>query len=232
MTDRLSSSLEAQSRFVADASHQLRTPLTGLRLRLEEARARSSDRSVDEEIDHGIDEVDRLARTVEELLVLSQTGERDARAESLELSAVTESAGHRWRPIAVSDGHELSVHANGAGSASASRADLDRVIDALIENAIAYSPGGSAVELSSSDTRITVRDHGPGLAEGEGEEVFERFYRGKAGSAQSGGTGLGLAIARELARRWHADVTLEAAEGGGTLAVIEFAARNHAEEHS
>ncbi|MGK2878263.1 MAG: ATP-binding protein [Solirubrobacterales bacterium] len=220
MTDRLSSSLEAQSRFVADASHQLRTPLTGLRLRLEEARARSIDPLVNEQLDHGLGEADRLARTVDELLVLSQTGERDARAESLELSAVTESAGMRWRPIAESGGHELIVESDGAEYAEASRADLDRVIDALIENALAYSPEGSTVELASAGRQITVRDHGPGIS--DGEAVFERFYRGKAGVAQSGGTGLGLAIARELARRWGADVKLEEAEGGGTLAVIAF----------
>ena len=109
-----------------------------------------------------------------------------------------------------------------AGRAEASRADLDRVIDALLENAIAYSPEGSTIELESTDRRITIRDHGPGLASGEGEELFERFYRGRAGVAQSGGTGLGLAIARELARRWQAEVTLEAADGGGTTAAIEF----------
>lgn len=222
MTDRLSSSLEAQSRFVADASHQLRTPLTGLRLRLEEARARSNDPGVDEQIDHGIDEVDRLARTVEELLVLSQTGERDARAEAFALSELIESAGRRWAPIAESSGHEFSAVADGDGRVDASRADLERVIDALIENAIAYSPDGTLIELRSAGRRITVRDHGPGISEEEGEEVFERFYRGKEGVAQSGGTGLGLAIARELARRWHADVTLENADGGGTLAVVEF----------
>lgn len=232
MTDRLSSSLEAQSRFVADASHQLRTPLTGLRLRLEEARARSNDPEVNVQIDHGVEEVDRLARTVEELLVLSQTGERDARSESLELSAVTAAAGERWKPIAESGGHELKVSLSGDARAEASRADLDRVVDALLENAIAYSPAGSGIELESAGRRITVRDHGPGLADGEGEEVFERFFRGRAGVAQSGGTGLGLAIARELARRWHAEVTLEPADGGGTVAVIEFGAAPRIEDPS
>jgi signal transduction histidine kinase len=230
MTDRLSSSLEAQSRFVADASHQLRTPLTGLRLRMEEAGARSTDPAVDEQIDHGIEEVDRLARTVEELLVLSQTGERDARAEPLALSELIAAADRRWAPIAESSGKAFAASTDGDAHVQASRADLERVIDALIENAIAYSPDGTAVELQSRGRRITVRDHGPGLAAGEGEEVFERFYRGRAGVAHSGGTGLGLAIARELARRWHADVRLEAAAGGGTLAVVEFGPAQAREE--
>ena len=87
MTDRLSRSLRAQSRFVADASHQLRTPLTGLRLRLEEALAETDDPASRDDLEKGIQEVDRLARTVEELLVLSQTGERDCAQRSPSTSA-------------------------------------------------------------------------------------------------------------------------------------------------
>lgn len=224
MTDRLAGSLKAQSRFVADASHQMRTPLTGLRLRLEEARARSIDQTVDEQIDYGIAEVDRLSRTVDELLVLSQTGERDAHAESLVVSELVTSAGARWQPIAESAEHSLDVSAGGDLSVHASRSDLDRVIDALLENAINYSPSGSTIELGCDDERITVRDHGPGLAGQDVEQLFDRFSRGVSGAAVSSGTGLGLAIARELARRWHAEVTLADAPGGGALATIEFSA--------
>jgi signal transduction histidine kinase len=222
MTDRLAGSLEAQSRFVADASHQLRTPLTGLRLRLEEARAQSDDPAVTAEIDHGIGEVDRLAKTVEELLVLSQTGERDARADTIELAALTAAAGARWEPIAKAAGNELSVSVSGDLRVQASRGDLDRVLDALLENALAYSPREAAVELTLDGGRISVRDHGEGLTAGESEKVFERFYRGAAGVSRSGGTGLGLAIARELARRWHAEVTLENAPDGGAIATVDF----------
>lgn len=224
MTDRLAGSLEAQSRFVADASHQLRTPLTGLRLRLEEARARSEDPAVETEIDRGIDEVDRLAKTVEELLVLSQTGERDARASVLDLAQIARDAESRWAPIAESAGRALALSISGSAQAEASRGDIDRVLDALIENAIAYSPEGASVELDVIDRRITVRDHGAGIGPDERELVFERFYRGSAGVARTGGTGLGLAIARELARRWGADVTLDDADGGGAVATVDFTA--------
>jgi signal transduction histidine kinase len=224
MTDRLSGSLSAQSRFVADASHQLRTPLTGLRLRLEEATALSDDPAVDEQLGHGIRETDRLARTVEELLLLSQTGERDARTESIDLAALVREAGERWNPLAASSDHVLNVDAAAASEleVEASRGDLGRVLDALLENAIVYSPAGSPVELVLDADRISVRDHGPGIGDEDGEELFTRFYRGSAGTGQTGGTGLGLAIARELARRWGADVTLENAPGGGALATITF----------
>lgn len=229
MTDRLSHSLRSQSRFVADASHQLRTPLTGLRLRLEEARARADDAAVAAELDHGVHEVDRLARTVEELLVLSQTGERDARSEMLELGEVASRAVERWRPYAASSGHDLEAKIESAGGVTASRADLDRLIDALVENALNYSPAGTSVLIGADGKSITVRDHGPGLGDDEGEVLFERFHRGRAGATHAESTGLGLAIARELAYRWGADVDLQNADGGGAIARVEFGTTNHEE---
>ncbi len=222
MTDRLGHSLRSQSRFVADASHQLRTPLTGLRLRLEEARARTKDDSVAAELDYGLHEVDRLARTVDELLLLSQTGERDARAETIDLGDVAERATVRWRPYAEADGHEITVDVGAPARVVASRADLDRLIDALVENALKYSPPGTEVSLYADGRAITVRDQGSGLAEGEGEELFERFHRGCSGASHSESTGLGLAIARELARRWGAEVTLSNADGDGAQARVVF----------
>ncbi|MBI5309636.1 MAG: HAMP domain-containing protein [Actinobacteria bacterium] len=232
MTDRLSKSLRAQSRFVADASHQLRTPLTGLRLRLEEALAEAEDPAVRADIEKGIDEVDRLARTVEELLVLSQTGERDSRSESVDLGELVRRAGERWLPIAADAGHDLNVVVNGASSVTASPADLDRVLDALIENAVNYSAPGRGVELVIARGEVTIRDYGPGLDGESPEELFERFHRGRAG-AQRSGTGLGLAIARELAARWGGEVELADAPGDGAVATLSFGARGEpgAERH-
>ena len=105
----------------------------------------------------------------------------------------------------------------------AARADAERALDALIENALAYSPVGSTVEVVSAPGRIEVRDRGPGLADDEREAVFERFHRGRAGQAGPPGSGLGLAIARELARGWSGEVTLEERTGGGTVAVLTLA---------
>lgn len=228
MTGRLAASLRAQSRFVADASHQLRTPLTGLRLRLEDARARTADDALAEQLDRGMHEVDRLARTVDELLVLSQTGERDARAEPLDLGDAAARAAERWRPYAVSAGVELVVESKGDAVVRASRGDIDRVIDALVENAVNYSPAGGRVLLAVDGRSIGVRDHGPGPDPSEGDELFDRFHRGAAGAAHGEGTGLGLAIARELAARWGAGVSLTRAEGGGASARVTFAAESSA----
>jgi two-component system sensor histidine kinase MprB len=101
------------------------------------------------------------------------------------------------------------------------RADLERALEALIENAIQYSPPGSEIEVVVERGRIEVRDRGPGLQPGEEETVFERFHRGSAGTG-SKGTGLGLAIARELVGEWGGSVTVENREGGGLRAVLEL----------
>ena len=99
-------------------------------------------------------------------------------------------------------------------------ADADRIVDALVENALRYSPAGSEVEIAALASGVAVRDRGSGLADGEADEVFERFHRGSAGRRGVAGSGLGLAIARELARRWGGDVALRPRAGGGTVAEL------------
>jgi two-component system sensor histidine kinase MprB len=99
--------------------------------------------------------------------------------------------------------------------------DLDRILDVLLENAIAYAPG-TPVEIAADGPVIRVRDHGSGIAADEGEAVFERFHRGAASRGGPPGTGLGLAIARELARRWGGELTLAPAEDGGAVAELRL----------
>jgi signal transduction histidine kinase len=98
------------------------------------------------------------------------------------------------------------------------QADLDRTLDALVENALHY--GNGEVEVRSAPGTLDVLDRGPGFAPGELAAVFERFHRGRAGRSGPSGTGLGLPIARELARRWGGDVTLANRDGGGARARV------------
>jgi signal transduction histidine kinase len=214
MTSRLERLVSSQREFVADASHQLRTPLSGLRLRLEEARASTAEAGAHEEIDAGLRELDRLSAMVSELLVLSQAGEVDAPPERVDLEDAARRAEARW------DGAEGgSVRSNGErADGFAPPADLDRAIDALVENAIHY--GNGEVEVRSRQGAIEVLDRGPGLSDDDLAAVFERFHRGAAGRAGPNGTGLGLPIARELARRWGGDVTLANRDGGGARATL------------
>jgi signal transduction histidine kinase len=226
MTGRLAQALQAQRQFVADASHQLRTPLTGLRLRLEEARAESRDRAAREEIDQGIREVDRLSAMVEELLVLSRAGEATAYAdaEPLDLGREADAAGRRWAAPARDGGIDLEVrHTNGTLPVRCSQAALERALDALVENAIRYSPAGAAVEIVARDGAVEVLDRGPGLQAGEEETVLQRFHRGSAGRRGPSGTGLGLAIAQELAGTWGGELEISnRGDGGGARAVLKW----------
>ena len=110
------------------------------------------------------------------------------------------------------------------------RTDLDRIVDVLVENALAYAPAGSRVVIRSNGTRIEVLDEGQGVGPDEQELVFERFHRGRAGRAGPAGTGLGLAIARGLAQTWDATVTIADRDDGrpGARAAIRFP--DHQEE--
>ncbi len=224
MADRVQRMLGAQRDFVADASHQLRTPLTALRLRLEEARAAGPGEQLAAELDAGTAEVDRLALIIDELLVLSRAEDRELQGEAVEVSDALGRAVRRWQ--AAADARELALRSTGerAGTIWCAGADLDRALDVLIENALCYSPPGGEVTLDARDGRIEVRDRGPGLAAGEEELVFERFHRGSAGRTGPAGSGLGLAIARTLARAWRGEARLSNRSGGGAVAVLEFPA--------
>jgi signal transduction histidine kinase len=224
MADRVQRLIGAQRDFVANASHQLRTPLTALRLRLEEARAGRADARVVGELDAGIAEVDRLAAIVDELLLLSRAEDRELEGESVDLGDAVGGAVERWRAAAEARGVALTRVGDVDGTAWCARADLDRALDALIENALSYSPVGGEVTIAGIDGRIEVRDRGPGLSPGEEELVFERFQRGRSGQQGPPGSGLGLAIARTLARAWDGDARLVNRTGGGAVAVLEFPA--------
>lgn len=223
MAERVQRMVSAQREFVADASHQLRTPLTALRLRLEEARAGTAEDSVGRELDAGMGEIDRLAAILEELLILSRAEDRELAPEAVDLAQSLHRAEERWRAVAMACGAELTVDAReGAGEALCAVADLDRVLDVLVENALHYAARANHVTLTAAPGRIEVRDQGPGLAEGEEDLVFERFHRGSAGRRATSGSGLGLAIARTLARAWKGDVTLRNEPRGGAVAVLEL----------
>ena len=234
MTDRLAESLRSQRAFVADASHQLRTPLTGMRLRLEEARAQLLERSTDpsgamEEIDAATGEVDRLGHTVSEMLILSRVGETRGEPEPLRVDALAAAAVERWEAEARSREITLSARGESDRVVLAPRADAERALDALVENALRYSPAWTDVWVEAGAEAIEVTDQGGGVDRDELGAIFERFHRGRAGRSGPKGTGLGLPIARALARSWGGDVLIEPADGGGTRARLMLGADPGAE---
>jgi two-component system, OmpR family, sensor kinase len=221
MTARLAASLEAQSDFVANASHQLRTPLTGLQLRIEAAAASSDPRKARAELVEAEGELDRLAGLLTNLLALARAGERSPEARAVSLAQCTRAARARWRARAEAHGQRLELQSDPGVEVLASGEDLGIILDNLIENAISYSPRGSEIAVRSGRRDgfgvLAVDDQGPGLAGEEAERVIERFYRGDA-AAGTTGTGLGLAIVRVLARRWGGEVRLENLPEGGLRA--------------
>lgn len=225
MTERLGHVLEAQRQFVANASHQLRTPLTGLRLRLETASLKAGPELADE-LAAAEREVERLARLLTALLTLAREGDRPAARAATSLADAAEHAGERWTDRAEQGGHRLVVECHGDAVARASEEDLAIVLDNLIENALHYSEGGAVtVECGrdGNDVYLAVSDEGPGLEPGEEQGVFERFSRG-SGGRRAPGTGLGLALVATLARRWGGAATIANRPEGGARAEVRFPA--------
>ena len=212
MTDRLGQALEAQREFVGNASHQLRTPLTGLRLRLEAAGLKSHDEGVRHELELAEAEVERLTRLLNSLLTLARDGDRPALRVPVSLRGAAESAYDRWRPRAEASGHTLVLEGDGDALVRAADEDVAITLDNLIENAIVYAPAGTTVTVTwDAQGRLAVLDEGPGVPPGEERRVFERFRRGRTDRP---GTGLGLAIVDALARRWGGSASIRMREDG------------------
>ena len=223
MTGRMASTLRGQREFVANASHQLRTPLTGLRLRLEAAAIKSRDPAVERELAAAEHETERLARLLSELLTLAGGGERPE-PRPLDVADMIDAACRRWEGPAERSNHELRVEPGPEAVVAASEEDLAAILDNLTENALNYSPPGTTVTLGWSidgqTIRIAVLDEGPGLEPDENERVFQRFYRGSASRGGSAGTGLGLAVVESLAARWGGEVALTNRPEGGARAEV------------
>jgi signal transduction histidine kinase len=231
MASRLQDLLRSREAFVANASHELRTPLTGMRLRLELLhRLARDDEHARRQADEALREVDRLSGIVEKLLVLSRQTDRLGEENRVVLNDVARSVTERWRATADERGISLVFRAVGDGEPlDCAPEDAERALEALVENALAYSPPGSVVEVVSGAGRVEVLDRGAGLAPGEEEEVFERFQRGSAGRSGPKGSGLGLPIARELMERWGGTARIANREGGGARAVLELPTAGAAE---
>ena len=227
MTGRMASTLRGQRDFVANASHQLRTPLTGLRLRLEAAALKSRDPEVEHELTAAEHETERLARLLSELLTLAGGGEQPT-AQPLDVAELIDAACRRWQGPAERSGHELRVEPGPPLVVAASEQDLAAILDNLTENALNYSPPDTTVTLTwtgDGDTvRLMVLDEGPGLEPDEDERVFQRFYRGSASRGGASGTGLGLAVVESLAARWGGEVTLANRPEGGARAEVALQA--------
>jgi two-component system, OmpR family, sensor kinase len=230
---RLAGALAAQRRFVADAAHELRTPITALRLQLQRLR-RSGDASAREqalaELEAGIA---RSQRLVEQLLQVARA-EPDGRPQRrvrVDLAALVRETVGRHSQRAEALGIDLGALADAEVWLDGDADPLGVLLDNLVENAIRYTPAGGTVDVAATLDQgaplLSVRDNGPGIPAAERERVFDRFYRGEDAHAlarDASGSGLGLAIVKAIAERHGAAVSLHTPAGGRGLEVqVRFA---------
>ncbi|MFI5689602.1 sensor histidine kinase [Streptomyces sp. NPDC051636] len=217
---RLQHLLKAQHAFAAEASHQLKTPLTALRLRLEnfepylDPRAHAS-------LDETIEEVERLGRMVQGLLALARLENTATTPEPVDLDAVVAERVAMWEPLAAEQYVALAVTGVPAGQVWAIPGALEQIIDNLLANALRVSPPGSTLTLARAPgTELHVIDQGPGMSPADRERAFDRFWR--ASDSHHDGTGLGLPIVRHLTHASGGEITLHAAPGGGLTARVRL----------
>ncbi len=223
MAVRLETLVGAQQAFVSDASHQLRTPLTVLRLRVESMEAAVDDGDDPEALHRDLDgvraELDRLIGIVEGLLALARA--EGAPLATVDVASAARAAQARWDALAEERGVTVVVDAPAPASAVEVSGGVEQVLDNLLDNAVEVAPPGTSIEVSvSADARevvLCVRDHGPGMQADDMAKATQRFWR--AADAAAGGTGLGLAIAAELTRVAGGSIHLRSPSEGSGLVV-------------
>jgi signal transduction histidine kinase len=230
LTDRLRGTEEIRRRFVADASHELKTPLASIRL-LSDSILNNDGMDVDtvrEFVTDIGDESERLARTTEKLMTLTRLDNNiSVERASVDMREVTADTLRMLRPLAANLGLTIESSLDGGCSVLASRDDVYRVVLNLAENAIKYNtPGGTvSVKLSreSEHVTLTVDDTGIGVPAVDMPYIFDRFYRvDKARSREAGGSGLGLSIVRDTVRGLGGRVTAENRKSGGMRFRVRF----------
>jgi two-component system, OmpR family, sensor histidine kinase MprB len=218
--EALATSVTAQRQLVADASHELRTPVASLRTDieslLEHPELPAAERTrVLADVDARIEELTAL---INDVIELARGDEPDGRVEPVRLDEVVAECVARMRELSPPRAIELESEP----TVVEGRADrLARAVNNLLDNARKYSPAESPIEVSVAAGEVRVRDHGAGIPPDELEHVFDRFYRG-AGSRHEPGSGLGLAIVRHVAESHGGTATAEAAEGGGTVFTLRL----------
>jgi two-component system, OmpR family, sensor histidine kinase MprB len=211
----LDASVHAQRQLVADASHELRTPVTSLRTNIELLQ-QAEQMDVDERrrlLDDVVEQIEELTLLINDLIDLARGEEPRGDLEDVRLDLLAGAVLERARRHAPA----TPMHARLEPTiVSGVPARLERAMSNLLDNAAKYSPSGEPVEVTVSGPDLTVRDHGPGISPEDLPHVFDRFYRGAEARGRPG-SGLGLAIVRQVVTQHGGTVTAERVPGGGTL---------------
>ena len=228
MLDRLQQVFESQRRFVADAAHELKTPLTAMKGNFEVSlqRTRSAE-EYRETIISNLAEVDRLTAMTKSLLTLAQfAGDRPPLVlQALDLPPLVEEVVNELSVLAQEAGIHLQAESQPVAPLMGDASQLKQALINLLDNALRHTPSGGTitVRVGAHDTsvRLSVEDTGPGIDSHHLPHLFERFYRvDQARDRQSGGTGLGLAIVKEIVEAHEGHIEAHSQVGNGTTFII------------
>jgi heavy metal sensor kinase len=230
MIERLEESIQHISRFSADVSHELRTPLTILRGELETmAHDRSRDSESLEMIGNSLEEIDRLARIVDQLLVISRldVGQAGIEREPVNLGRLAETTADQMRLLTDEKGIAVKFSVEPNVVVSGDRLRLKQIVVNLLDNAIKYVPEDGNIELivraEAGRAILAVSDNGIGISPAELPYIFDRFYRtDKARTRATGGAGLGLSIVKAIAIAHDGKVSVTSSEGKGTTVGVDL----------
>ncbi len=233
MCDELSLLEEKRRKFVSDASHELKTPMAGIKLICDSlVSAENPDPAMVKEFLNDLsEEVDRLTRIIERLLALTKldAGAASLKLEEIDIRLLTDHVVRKLRPIADPRGIIINTDYNNIDF-SPILIDYDKIYEAvynIADNAIKYSPDGSIITIGLSEDGdniiIKVTDNGDGIPESERDRIFDRFYRlDDSRARETGGTGLGLAITKEAVQMHGGTITVDDAENGGSVFTISL----------
>lgn len=234
MLDRLHAALDRERRFVADASHEMRTPLSLLTTELELAlqRPRTTD-ELEAALRSALEETERLSRLAQDLLLLARADQSAGPVQrgTVELHALLGTTADRYRN--VPGGHDITLDCEPGVAVLANRDDLDRAVRNLLDNALQHGAPPIAIHATgTADNAVTieVRDHGPGIDPEFLPRAFDRFTRADD-ARTAGGTGLGLAITAALTRRNDGRATAANADDGGASFILTLPAATSATPH-
>ena len=230
MLDRIEKAFLRVTQFTADASHELRTPISLIRTEAELALRRSrGEAEYKESLRAILLEAERTTSIVEQLLALARadSDRQTLRMETVDLSELIREAHESWRQVAEIRGLQFSAGIEENILVIGDLTALRKLADLLIDNALKYTPSPGDVQLSlrqaGENAVVAVRDSGPGIAESEQVKIFERFYRvDKARSREQGGSGLGLAIAKWIVTQHRGTISIKSALGAGSTFSVEL----------
>jgi heavy metal sensor kinase len=229
MLSRLENSVGRIQRFTADASHELRSPISFMRTVAEVAlRNPQIDDESREAFGEILAESIEASRLLEDMLILARADshQNQLRFEAVDLADVLDEVRERVAALAEAKNQRLTMDRNGSARVRGDRLSLRRLLWTLVDNAVKYTPDGGHIELalkkSGSEAHVIVRDSGIGIPEEMVQRIFERFFRADPSRAEVEGSGLGLAIAKWIADMHQAVILVESAEGHGTTFRVVF----------